>query len=137
MVSRTSLFPDKWEDSRILYQKSWTRWKLEDLANSDYGVAEENGTYDVDDHADIEFVLHGTKINIHASWRNLQENKRQIIMHMQDDTSLVFDFGLCPEYAYRNMITECHASIDNKEFWDENLKRDLWIHKILERFDNE
>lgn len=116
----------KYYDASWLYKHSWQKWQLEDLLDSDYGIVDKNGIYDVDDHSELECTIRDKRCFFNASWRTLKDN----------DIGLWFDntfveLGLCPESAYKTMLQECFSQVDNNEFWNFQLEVDSWIHRKI------
>lgn len=130
-----ALFPDTWEDARLLSVKKEQKWQLSNLTGSDYGEIVVGGTYDVDDRASMEFILHGRNINLRADWRTDLPDARYVELIFDDTTTLRYEFGLCPEYAYRRMVQEAFERTDDNIFWRGQLARDVWIHKMIGKFD--
>jgi predicted dehydrogenase len=107
-------------------------WTLEDVANTDYGTVNPNGTYDVDDHCQLGFVCNNRIWTLDANWRTLQEDDRAIIFTMPDNSQIRVELGLCPEEAYQTMITDAVLSSREEIFWNKQLTQDLWIHQQIE-----
>jgi predicted dehydrogenase len=118
--------------SSLTYMKSERNWELSDIESTDYGTVNKSGTYDVDDHAEIEYSSAGKIWKLTADWASKTEDCRNIEFVMPDNTIVVEDLGLCPESAYRDMIIDCIANVNNDEFWREQNKTDYLIHSILE-----
>ena len=120
-----------WEQEPLNGADSLTNWKLSDLKTTDYGTVKSDGTYDVDDECYINF---GDKWTLTANWKSLDKDKRNIEFVMQNDSVLTFELGLCPEYAYQNMIEDAYKNKNNDEFWKSQLLQDYWIHERMELF---
>ena len=101
------------------------QWALSDMLGSDYGTVDPNGTYDVCDFAQETWHLNDTIINIQAGWKSGIDNQ-SIIVHTKD-SSYQWNFGLCPAYAYGEMIMQGML-----EDYDYHIEMDTWIHKQLE-----
>jgi len=102
------------------------RWTLDQITHTNYGQINRNGVYNVSDYAYLQFNTKATKIEVTADWDA-----------GQDDIALYFDdtrvaLGLCPESAYRAMVLTAIANLDNTAFWQQQMKEDLWTHKLLE-----
>jgi len=108
--------------------------KLCDLTGSDYGEMFADGVYDVDDRASMQLMLNGKVINLQADWRTGHPDARYLELVFEDDTTLRYEFGLCPEYAYRRMIQEAHSKVYDVEFWKKQMVRDMWIHTAVGKF---
>jgi hypothetical protein len=39
--------------------------------------------------------------------------------------------GLCPESAYKNMISDAVNNLNNDSFWRDQFEIDCWIHKKI------
>jgi hypothetical protein len=109
-----------------VYKQMWQKWTLDDLKDSDYGDVDMNGTYDVDDRVELEGHVSDHKWVIRANWRN----------NSHDDIAIYFDdhvvpLGLCPESAYKNMISDAVNNLNNDNFWREQFEIDCWIHKKI------
>lgn len=121
------------ETSRMVAQT----WKLEDVTNTDYGIVNPNGTYDVDDSCVLEFLSHGRRWSLGAFWRTLSTpDDRSITFFLNDGTLQRFELGLCPESAYKAMIADALANISNNDFWHRQQELDLWIHRKVETLEN-
>ena len=75
------------------------------------------------DKNDVRFTLH-------ANWANMSgKDDLSITLIFKDDRKIVYEFGLCPNDVYGDMIEKmllkklnCDTNVDN------------WIHNILDRF---
>lgn len=105
------------------------RYKLAELTNTEYGSVKADGVYDVDDICHYSF---GDKWTLTADWRSLNKDQRNIEFFMPDGSVETFELGLCPEEAYFNMIQDTVANLNNKDFWNNQLDQDLWIHKHID-----
>ena len=118
-----------WAKSDIRKQTAFKRWTLGQLTGTDYGSVDVNGTYDVDDFCQINFT---DKWQLTADWRDMTLDKRNIEFVMEDNSVVTVELGLCPEYAYQNMIADAIANVDNHIFWLDQYKQDTWIHERIE-----
>ena len=118
-----------WRTESVNGKGAQMMWELSNIDSTEYGVINRNGTYDVDDQCHIDF---GSKWGCQANWRSMDVEDSSIQFISQDNSELRFELGWCPEEAYHNMIVDAIANIDNKEFWNVQLKQDLWIHKQIE-----
>ena len=129
----TVLFPNSYKNYPHLIKKDFhQRWDLADLADTDYGVVDPNGVYNVDDHAYIEMVVDKTHVYLTTDWRSKKTDDQSLQVILDNHQRLYFDLGLCPEYAYKNMIATATDNIANVEFWQDQLAQDLWIHRMTE-----
>ena len=118
----------EWAKSDICKQTAFKRWTLGQLTGTDYGSVNINGTYDVDDFCQINFT---DKWQLTADWRDMTLDKRNIEFVMEDNSVVTVELGLCPEYAYQNMIADAVANVDNHIFWLDQYKQDTWIHERI------
>jgi predicted dehydrogenase len=123
-----ALAPD-WVRANLVKQTAFKRWTLGQLTGTDYGTVNVNGIYDVDDFCQINFT---DKWQLTADWRDLNFDKRNIEFVMEDDSVVTVELGLCPEYAYQNMIADAIKNVDNQSFWLNQYNQDLWIHERIE-----
>ena len=115
-----------YDSTSWVFRHSWQKWTLDDLKDSDYGNVDPNGIYDVDDRVELEGYVGEHKWVICANWRS----------NSHDDIAIYFDdyavpLGLCPESAYKNMISDAVKNINNDNFWKEQYEIDCWIHKKI------
>ena len=118
-----------WRTDRFIGLTVKTNWVLEELTNTDYGVVNPSGTYDVDDECKLTY---GHKWNLNANWRTNDIEWRKIIFSKLGNTT-EFELGLCPEYAYESMIAEAVSRIKDDDFWFTQNEIDIWIHEQIER----
>jgi predicted dehydrogenase len=110
-----------------LYGNAIQRHELEDLIDTDYGSVDHDGTYNVDDFCEFEFSNNNKKWILTANWKDDQADDVYISF---DDVK--FTLGLCPESAYKAMVENAVANLNNDMFWKEQLQQDLWIHRQIE-----
>lgn len=115
-------------EARRVVKQNWT---LKDVSNTDYGVVNKDGTYDVDDECMIQFE-DGRYWEVAADWRTLDEDLRNIEFYADNGECTSIELGLCPEDAYQRMIADAVANIDNDAFWQKQYEYDMWIHKKIE-----
>jgi len=114
-----------WRTTEIVDVCSKQNYTLDDVADTDYGLVDLSGQYDVDDECWIKFADGSV---IHAAWKT----------NLPDDISVrsagqFRDIGLCPEECYWAMIEDAIANYNNEEFWNEQREMDLWIHQVMEQ----
>jgi len=126
-----SLFPDTYKSLDLISNGKCRQWKLTDLNDTQYGTINLEGIHNVDDLAWLEFSISDKFIKLMANWRTLDHEKRNIIFETDDD-EVKYELGLCPEYAYENMIRDCYENLNNQQFWDNQYEIDSWIHKMIE-----
>lgn len=119
-----------WQSETVNGQTAMACWELKDIESTEYGTVNPNGTYDVDDMCVINF---GNKWKCAANWRSMDEEDSSIEFIFQDNSTLKFDLGWCPEEAYHNMIVDAISNVDNHEFWLKQYSIDTWIHERIEK----
>lgn len=109
---------------------------LAEVSDTDYGIVNPNGTYDVDDFCNFGFTEpvkdHYREWQLNACWRNETEDDRGINFHIDGEPTVRFELGLCPAEAYQAMIADAVKNIDNDAWWQLQLQYDLWIHAKVE-----
>lgn len=108
------------------------QYKLEDIHNTDYGVVDKNGVYDVDDFCHIELKNGNTTWILSANWKTNLDNDDSSIAFSMKGSAIRHELGLCPGEAYKAMITKAISNLNNNEFWQEQLAQDIWIHQQIE-----
>jgi predicted dehydrogenase len=108
------------------------QYKLEDIHNTDYGVVDKNGIYDVDDFCRIEFKNGKTTWILTANWKTNLDHDDSSISFENNSSAVRHELGLCPGAAYKAMITQATNNLNNDEFWQEQLEQDMWIHQQIE-----
>lgn len=114
-----------------LYAKSEQRWQLSDIDSSDYGPVYSDGVYNVDDFAELEYKNSKTRYILSANWRTLSQSDISISFGMPS-SAVKYELGLCPESAYKQMIANAIANLNNDVFWQQQLAQDIWIHQQIE-----
>ena len=128
MLSWYVVLDDNWGRDTVTRTAS-QHWQLDQIDSTDYGTINPDGTYDVDDVCTIKF---GDKWTLSANWRSMDQDQRNIEFVMQDDSIETFELGLCPEYAYKEMIRDAVANLNNDKFWKNQYNQDTWIHQLIE-----
>ena len=105
---------------------------LDGVTNTEYGVIDRNGTYDVDDYAHYR-KSNGIQWDLIADWRSGSGDDRSITINTPT-SSHRFELGLCPEYAYENMINDAVKNLDNDLWWKVQYKLDIWIQERIGQF---
>lgn len=126
------LAPSDYEAYNIIDKKIEQRYRLEDCTDTDYGKVKEDGVYDVDDNVYLKLVGPNNIIKVNTAWRTDEKDDIAVHMYKGDIKFRSFELGLCPEEAYKKMIDNHVKNLNNEEFWKEQNKQDLFIHKILE-----
>lgn len=102
-------------------------WQLEDLLDTDYGVVNANGVYNVDDRVEISTLFKKKYIKFVADWRSMTGDKIGIIIDNE-----FYPLGLCPEEAYIEMFKTAITNQDNDDYWEKQLSQDLWIMEKIQ-----
>lgn len=115
-----------------LFAKASQRYELHELTSTDYGVVDQNGTYDVDDWCEIEFKNGNTTWVLTANWKTNLDHDDSSISFCVNNYAIRHELGLCPGDAYKNMITQAMQNLNNKLYWENQLAQDVWIHTQIE-----
>lgn len=113
-----------------IFASAIQRHKLKDISSTDYGNINPNGTYNVDDFAELEYYSGTTKWILSANWKD-DKSDDVYISFSSDSSAIKHTLGLCPESAYKKMIETAVKNLNNNEFWINQYEQDLWIHKQL------
>ena len=125
-----------YDQAKLLTESAERFWQLSDLTQTDYGRVDTDGVYDVDDQVEMSYIdTHGCHWIIESNWRTLTGDDRSILMTFEDGSQYSFELGLCPEDAYKRMITTAIEMREVQAFWDLQLDLDVWIHKTIENID--
>lgn len=115
------------------------RHTLASLANStDYGTADADGTYDVDDYAEINYLMNNLPIKLRANWKSGEDDFVGVIAHLKDGSKMTLELGLCPAQYYGDMIATLTATLDEEDcdiFWENQVQYDISMLEILSTFD--
>lgn len=123
---------DNWTMTHVTGYESRQIHTLDTIGDTEYGAVDKDGIYDVDDMCKIKFMSQHKTWKLEANWADGKEDNRAIEFELNDGTVKRFELGLCPESAYLNMIKDVVANVDNDKFWQDQLTKDLWIHKRVE-----
>jgi predicted dehydrogenase len=121
-----------YEKGSKLYATAIQRHSLDSVNDTDYGIINKNGVYDVDDFCEFEFKNGNTTWVLTANWKDDKADDVYISFDMKNSAAK-FTLGLCPEIAYKKMIETAVANLNNSEFWREQLTQDIWIHQQIEK----
>jgi hypothetical protein len=89
-----------------------------------------DGTYDVDDFCEI--TLEGKlPWSLVADWKSDSDDNSSINFDIGSE-KISFNLGWCPEYAYKKMIQDLIINLNNNDFWIQQNKQDIFIHKQIE-----
>ena len=131
-----SLSGFSYDQAKLTNQVSERFWNLSELTQTDYGRVDADGIYDVDDQVELDYTdTHGCHWVIESNWRTLNGDDRSILMTFEDGSHYYYELGLCPEDAYKRMISTAIEMKDTQAFWDLQLELDVWIHKTIENID--
>ena len=114
-----------------LYATALQHHSLDSITDTDYGVVNKEGTYNVDDFCEFEFKNGNTTWILIANWKDNIADDVYISFETTANTAK-FVLGLCPEEAYKAMIENAVTNLNNDVFWKEQLQQDLWIHRQIE-----
>ena len=134
LLSWVQVLADDYTRIENVYNDSEQRYNLDTIGDTDYGEITKNGTYDVDDFAQV-YLVDRPKINfmLNTAWKQEEEDAINIKFYSMGNLIHTEELGLCPEDAYSKMIDSAYENIYNKEYKQLQLAKDLWIHKQLER----
>lgn len=124
---------DDFEKGETLFANSEQHHSLESITDTEYGVIDRTGTYDVDDFC--ELLIRNRKYNwlFVCDWKSNQEDDSSITFVIPgQENRIAFELGWCPEYAYKNMIEDLVSNLNNDDFWINQNKQDIFIHKQIE-----
>ena len=124
----------QWMTSQMTGQEARQLHTLDKIEDTEYGVVKRDGVYDVDDLCKIKYMKNGRVWKMEANWADGIADNRAVEFEMDDGTVKRFELGLCPEEAYKNMIVDAIANIDNNSFWLKQAQIDIWIHERIEQF---
>ena len=128
-----SLSGYNYDQAKLLTESAERFWTLSELTQTDYGRVDVNGVYNVEDQVEMSFIdTRGCHWVIESNWRTLTGDDRSILMTFEDGSQYSFELGLCPEDAYKRMISTAIEMRDVNSYWDLQLELDLWIHKTVE-----
>ncbi len=108
-------------------------YNLENIPDTDYGIVNPNGIYDVDDFCHIEFQNGNTTWILSANWKTNLDHDDSSISFNTTNSPIRYELGLCPGEAYKHMIQSATENLNNDTFWQEQLAQDIWIHEQIEQ----
>lgn len=118
------------ENGKTWLSRAEQRHTLDSITDTEYGVVNKNGTYDVDDFCEIE-IENSVRWHFVADWKNDLIDDSSIYFDI-DPRRVRFELGWCPEEAYKNMLIDITNNLNNDEFWINQNKQDIWIHEQIE-----
>lgn len=121
---------------------AFQRWSLRSIKNTNYGNVNPNGVYDVCDYAEAHYIIPRNNdaplpVTLAASWKEGYDDQ-SITIYYKDGSTYRWDYGLCPDDAYGEMIQAVYEDrfMDLEHdicFVEKELDR--WIHEQLELFE--
>lgn len=114
-----------------LFGHAVQRHQLKNITRTDYGIVDPNGTYDVDDFAELEFKNTDCFWVLSANWKGGVDDI--YLNFVTQDGGVKHRLGLCPEEAYKKMIETAVKNIDEDTFWTDQYDQDIWIHQQIEK----
>lgn len=123
--------PKNYKEFQIESKSIKQNWKLNNLADTEYGTVNLDGTYDVDDWNEIVLNNGKKKYVLTADWRSMNKDDRAIHCYQREKLVKSFDLGLCPESVYATMIRNVFENINNEDFWNQHKEHDVWIHNMI------
>jgi predicted dehydrogenase len=107
------------------------RHDLNSIVDTDYGTVNKQGIYNVDDYCTLEYQNGNTKWILSANWKDDLADDVYISFGMKF-SAVKHSLGLCPESAYKAMVSHAITNKDNDTFWQNQLTQDIWIHQQIE-----
>ena len=99
-----------------------------------YGEIVPNGTYDVDDLTQAEFLYGDVSIICTATWkskRRIYESRLEWVVQFKDGTKMKYNAGLCPDYAYGTML-EAIMQEQAPANLEIHRKMDELVHEVID-----
>jgi predicted dehydrogenase len=121
-----------YKNSTRLFGHAIQRHQLKDITRTDYGNVNPNGTYDVDDFAELEYKNGDCLWVMSSNWKD-GVNDDIFLSFSMKNSAVKESLGLCPEEAYKTMIETAVKNVDKNAFWEDQYDQDIWIHKQLEK----
>lgn len=114
--------------------KKSQEYTLKDIDSAGYGIVNtKNPVYDVDDRCAMCIESDNIRYYITAAWKNFDGDKISVKFYFKTNETLEYKFGLCPEQAYKNMISDI---MEEKIFEKENEKHyeiDYWVQNLIDK----
>jgi predicted dehydrogenase len=111
--------------------KAEQKHQLSQLTDTDYGVVNPAGIFDVDDFCELKYNSNNKEWVLTANWKDDSKDDSSISFE-SDGVAIRFELGLCPESAYQTMIKTAVDNFNNSDFWLQQYKQDTWIHQQIE-----
>ena len=131
LLSLYQVFNPDYDETPPSEQVVKTNWSLKELLDTDYGIVDPDGLYNVDDQAGMTYNTKFCKYNLLANWKTNLYNDVGINFEILGNVERV-ELGLCPEDAYKRMIDIGLENLHNDTYWKDQFKKDMWIHKQME-----
>jgi len=131
LLSLYQVFNPNYDETPPSEQVVKTNWSLKELLDTDYGIVDPNGLYNVDDQAGMSYQTKFCKYNLLANWKTDLFNDVGLNFEILGNVERV-ELGLCPEEAYKRMIDIGLENLHNDTYWNDQFKKDMWIHKQME-----
>lgn len=124
--------PYKVINAELIATRKEQRWDLKSIgASTDYGEVKLDGVYDVCDYAEAHYLIDDIDVSVRASWKEGHDDQ-SIRIYTEDGLLHEWEFGLCPDEAYGQMLKMAlQVEVGTPTFQD---NVDLWIHEQLENF---
>lgn len=119
--------------SALVSSGSAQKHTLATLTGTDYGTVNYAGVYNVDDVAHLHFCDKQDIWKLEADWKNDIADHQAIEFVYPNGTKETVYLGLCPEYAYQEMIKQAIENSNNAEWYTTQYTQDMWIHNMLTR----
>ena len=117
-----------WADTTVTFRQSKQNHVLNEVFTTDYGTVHPDGVYDVDDYATL--VLND-KWELVADWASGTHDDIRIEFIYKNKPNTDFEFGLCPEHAYKHMIEHAILLLPSDNFWKSQYAMDMFIHERI------
>lgn len=115
-----------------LFGHAVQRHQLKDITRTDYGIVNPDGTYNVDDFAELEYKNGDCLWVLTANWKD-DVNDLVALNFGMKNSAIRHQLGLCPEEAYKKMIETAVKNTDNDAFWEDQYNQDMWIQQQIEK----
>lgn len=111
---------------------------LNDITNTEYGTIVINDPiYDVDDTALMILMQDDIRVSLIAAWKDpvISDDSIGVKIIFKNSNSINYDFGLCPEKYYYDMILDilkigAHDPLTDKEHFDIDYTTHLYIDEL-------
>lgn len=117
-------------DYELCEVRRW--WDLSGITSTEYGIINRNGTYDVDDSVNVIFEFNARTYQLVANWKTADGDYQAIEFDIPGIPKIAVPLGLCPESAYKEMVSSAIANQNNQQFWEQQKFQDMWIHQKIQ-----